>query len=359
MADETPASERTEKPSPKKLKDARDRGQVPRSRDLSVAAASLAVTMAFDYFGGALLEKLTGRLALGLATVGDRPLRTLTEIEMTSGLIADASGLAIVVAPLIGTAALVGVGTTLAQGGWVVSSTPIHVDWTRLNPVNGFRRLAPSQSGVDLVKTVVGAVALSTLSYGVARELILDSPRLIWLSPVDAATSGWQRVIALLWRAGFALLAIAAADYGVQRWRHWTNLKMTKQEVRDEAKGEGGSPEMKARIRRVQRDMNRRRMLKAVKTATVVITNPTHYAVALEYRRDVSPAPRVVAKGKDHVAAKIRAAARDAGVPIIENVSLAQALYKGAEVGDTIPAELFGAVAEVLAYLVRIKQLML
>ncbi len=156
-----------------------------------------------------------------------------------------------------------------------------------------------------------------------------------------------------------ALLMIAAADYGVQRWRHWTSLKMTKQEVRDEAKGEGGSPEMKARVKKVQRDMTRRRMLKAVKTATVVITNPTHYAVALEYNRTVSPAPRVVAKGKDLLAAKIRAAARDAGVPIIENVSLAQALYKGVEVGETIPADLFGAVAEVLAYLVRIKQLML
>lgn len=356
---ETSTSERTERPSPKKLREARERGQVPRSRDLSIAAASLAVTMAFDYWGSALLQKLSGRLALGLTTLGDHPLRTLTPVELTSHLIADASGVAIVVGPLIGAAAVIGVGTTIAQGGWVVSSTPIHVDWTRLNPANGFKRLAPSQSGVDLLKTLVGAVTLTALSYVVARELIDDSPRLIWLSPVDAAASGWQRVITLLWRAGLALLMLAGADYGVQRWRHWTSLKMTKQEVRDEARGEGGSPEMKARVRRVQRDMTRRRMLKAVKTSTVVITNPTHYAVALEYRREVSPAPRVVAKGKDHLAAKIRAAARDAGVPIVENVSLAQALYKGVDVGDSIPSDLFGAVAEVLAYLVRIKHLML
>lgn len=359
MADETPASERTEKPSPKKLRDARERGQVPRSRDLSVAAASLAVTMACDYYGSAVLEKLSGRLALGLSTFADRPLRTLTPVELTSGLIADAAGMALVVAPLIGAAAVVGVGTTIAQGGWVVSSTPIHLDWTKLNPANGLKKLKPSQSGVDLVKTVIGAVTLTTLSYVVARELVDDATRLIWLSPIEAAASGWRRVITLLWRAGFALLMIAAADYGVQRWRHWTSLKMTKQELRDEAKGEGGSPEMKARVKKVQRDMTRRRMMKAVKTATVVITNPTHYAVALEYNRTVSPAPRVVAKGKDLLAAKIRAAARDAGVPIIENVSLAQALYKGVEVGETIPADLFGAVAEVLAYLVRIKQLML
>lgn len=358
MAD-TPTSERTERPSAKRLREARERGQVPRSRDLSIAAASIAVTIAFDYYGETLLEKLSGRLASGLATLGDHPLRTITPVELTSRLIADAGGLAFVVGPLIGAAAVVGVGTTIAQGGWVVSSTPLHVDWTRLSPANGFKKLGASQSGVELVKMLIVAVALSALSYVVARELVDDSARLIWLSPVDAAASGWHRVVTLLWRAGFTMLLLAGADYGLQRWRHWTSLKMTKQEVRDEARGEGGSPEMKARVRRVQRDMTRRRMLAAVKTATVVVTNPTHYAVALEYRREVSPAPRVVAKGKDHLAAKIRAAARDAGVPIVENVPLAQSLYKGVEVGDTIPSELFSAVAEVLAYLVRIKQLML
>jgi flagellar biosynthetic protein FlhB len=134
---------------------------------------------------------------------------------------------------------------------------------------------------------------------------------------------------------------------------------MTKQEVRDEGKSSEGSPEIKHRIRKVQREMSRRRMLGAVKEATVVVTNPTHFAVALQYRRDSMAAPMVVAKGRDLVAQRIRTIARESGVPIIENVSLAQALYKGTEVGDAIPGALFGAVAEVLAYLVRIKQLML
>jgi flagellar biosynthesis protein FlhB len=356
---ETPQAERTEKPSAKKLRDARERGQVPRSRELSVAAASLAVTIAFDYFGPALLQRLSGRMAMGLATFADRPLRTLTPAELTSGMIADALGLALVVGPLAVVAAVVGVGATVAQSGWVVSATPLRLDWNRLNPATGLARLKPSQSGIDLIKMIAGVATLSVLAYGVARELVVDGPRLVWLSPGEAAASGWRRVIALLWRAGIALLALAAADFALQRWRHWSSLKMTKQEVRDEARGEGGNPEVKARVRRIQRDMSRRRMLAAVKTATVVITNPTHYAVALEYRREISPAPRVVAKGKDHLAAKIRAAARDAGVPIVENVSLAQGLYRGVDVGDTIPAALFGAVAEVLAYLVRIRQLAL
>jgi flagellar biosynthetic protein FlhB len=134
---------------------------------------------------------------------------------------------------------------------------------------------------------------------------------------------------------------------------------MTKQEMRDEARSSEGSPELKARVRRIQREMTRKRMLGAVKTATVVITNPTHYAVAIEYRRAEMAAPVVVAKGRDQLAQRIKALAREAGVPMVENVPLAQALYKGADVGDEIPGPLFGAVAEVLAYLIRIRQLQL
>jgi flagellar biosynthetic protein FlhB len=356
---EKPQDERTEKPSAKRLRDARERGQVPRSRDLSIAAASLGVTLALDYFGWKVLDRLTARLARGLATLGDQPLRTLTPGELVTGLAGDAAGLAVAIAPLTLTAAAVGVGTTIAQSGWVMSGQPIKVDWNRLNPANGLKRLKPSQSGADLLKAVVGTVVLSILAWNITEGLLRDAGRLVWLMPGDAARSGWTQVVALLWRAGIALVVLAAADVGLQRWRHWSSLKMSKKEVRDEAKSSEGSPEIKARVRRVQREMTRRRMLKAVKTATVVVTNPTHYAVALEYRREVASAPRVVAKGKDHLAARIRSTAREGGVPIVENVSLAQALYKGVEVGQTIPAELFGAVAEVLAYLVRIRQLML
>ena len=155
------------------------------------------------------------------------------------------------------------------------------------------------------------------------------------------------------------LLALGAADFLVQRWRTASGLKMSKQEVKDEARSAEGSPELKARVRQVQREMSKRRMLKAVQTATVVVTNPTHYAVALHYDRASMVAPMVVAKGMDHMAAHIKELARKHGVPTVENVPLAQALYKGTEVGETIPGPLFGAVAEVLAYLVKLKQLVL
>jgi flagellar biosynthetic protein FlhB len=179
------------------------------------------------------------------------------------------------------------------------------------------------------------------------------------MSPVGAAGAGWENVARLLWQTGFALLVLGVGDYMVQRWRLTTSIKMSVQEVRDEGRAQEGSPETKQRARRVQRDMSRRQMLRDTAHATVVITNPTHYAVALEYRREKNPAPVVIAKGRDLMAQRIRDIARKNAVPIIENPPLARALHAGTEVGDTIPSELFGAVAEVLGYLIRIKQLML
>jgi flagellar biosynthetic protein FlhB len=205
----------------------------------------------------------------------------------------------------------------------------------------------------------VSVTAIAVLAVRIVTDIVTDSPRLIAMSPASTAIAGWQHLLALLWRTGLALLALAGADYGLQFWRQRSSLKMSKKELRDESKSNEGSPEIKQRVRRVQRELTRRRMLSAVKNATVVITNPTHYAVALEYRRSTMSAPVVVAKGKDLMAQRIKKIARDRGVPIIENVSLAQALFKGAEIGDSIPAPLFGAVAEIHAYLVRIKQLML
>jgi flagellar biosynthesis protein FlhB len=156
-----------------------------------------------------------------------------------------------------------------------------------------------------------------------------------------------------------ALLVIGGADIGLQKWRHTESLKMTLQEVKDEQKALEGKPEVKAKIASIRRAMFRKRMMKAVPTATVVITNPTHFAIALEYNREKNPAPVVVAKGADLVAAKIREIARSHSVPIIENPALARALFAECELGDTIPGPLFNAVAEVLAYLIRIKQLVL
>jgi flagellar biosynthetic protein FlhB len=179
------------------------------------------------------------------------------------------------------------------------------------------------------------------------------------LTTAQAGTQFWNAASGLVTNAAFGLLLLAGADFFVQRHQLHQSLRMSRQEIRDEHRLSEGNPEIKARVRRIQREMVRRRMLSATRKATVVITKPTHYAVALEYRRESMSAPIVVAKGQGHMALRIKAIARDAGVPTVENVQLARALHASAEVGDAIPGPLFEAVAEVLAYLIRLKQLSL
>jgi flagellar biosynthetic protein FlhB len=193
----------------------------------------------------------------------------------------------------------------------------------------------------------------------VIQPLVVSSTHLAWISPMGAAVSGWERIEALLWQVAWGLAILAVGDYVLQKYRWFTSLKMSKQEIRKESKEAEGDPHVKGKLRSLQRAVVRQRMISDVRKATVVITNPTHYAIALQYRRGSMVAPIVLAKGVDHLAAVIRKKARDHSIPIVENKPLAQALYKTAEVGEMIPAPLFAAVAEVLAQLIRLKQLVL
>jgi flagellar biosynthetic protein FlhB len=353
------ASDRTEQPTRKRLEDARKRGQVVRSRDLAVAAASLATTFAVAQLGGRLVGGLEGELANGLTRMGEAARHDLTGAEV-AGLVASGAGLVVwLVGPVALVAMLAVTGLQAAQGGWTFAPGALQLNWSRLSPSQGLKRLGVSHSSMDTLKAIVGVAALSYACWGVLQAVTGDSVALTRLDPADAAAIGWGHVTSMLWRAAIALTLVALGDYGLQYYRFMTSVRMSRQEVRDEARQQDGSAEMKGRVRRVQREMARRRMLGDVAKATVVITNPTHYAVALEYRREGMAAPRVLAKGRDLIAQRIREAARKHEVPIVENRPLAQALYKSVEVGDTIPAHLFAAVAEVLAYLVRLKRLML
>lgn len=358
MADQQ-SGEKTEKPSAKRLREAREKGNVPRSADLVAALSLLAVTTVLARTGAASVTRLQQHLAEALRRLGERAHQVMTPELVALDVAQSGVLLALLVLPVMAVAAFTGVAGNLVQSGWVFAPDRLAPDWSRLSPAKGFARFAPSQGGINVLKASIAVSIVSTLMYSLATQALAETPRLAWMSPSMAAAEGGRWIWRLLIQGGMALLALAAADVGWQWWRHYQSLKMTKQDLRDEAKSSDGNPEVKARVRRIQRDMTRRRMLAAVKTATVVVTNPTHFAVALEYARGTMTAPRVVAKGQDLLAARIREIAREYGVPIIENKPLAQALFKGAEVGDAIPGDLFGAVAEVLAYLVRIRQLML
>jgi flagellar biosynthetic protein FlhB len=351
--------DRTEQPTGKKLQDARKRGQIARSRDLAVAAASIAGTIALGRLGGRLMTGLGDRLASDLAHLGDAPFRTVTTGELVSMVAAGGAAIALLVGPIAMATMLAGVAMQGIQGGWNFAPEALTVDFKRLNPVDGFKRFGPMQSGMDTLKTMFSVAMIAWIAWLGVDALMSEGLSLAWMSPVDAARAGWAHAESLMWKVAWGLAFLAIGDYGLQRYRLMQSLKMTKQEVKDEAKQREGSPEVKGRIRRIQRDMARRRMLENVPKATVVITNPTHFAVALEYRRGEMAAPKVLAKGADHIAMQIRERARKHGIPLVENKALAQALFKTAEVGETIPAPLFSAVAEVLAQLIRLKQLTL
>jgi flagellar biosynthetic protein FlhB len=251
------------------------------------------------------------------------------------------------------------VGLQTAQGGLVIAFEALTLDLSRLSPAQGIKRLGFSQGGIEFLKAMVSATVISIIAWQAGRAVLENSLGFARVGPVYAAQIGWNDVLTLMRNVAIALVVLACADYWVQRWRFMKSQRMTLQEVKDDHKAGEGSPETKSRVRRIQNETARRRMMAAVPHATVVITNPTHYAVALEYTRGRLPAPRVVAKGRGFVALRIREIAREQGVPIVENPPLARALYEGAEVGDMIPGALFEAVAEVLAYLIRLKQLVL
>jgi flagellar biosynthetic protein FlhB len=353
------SQDKTERPTSKRLSDAREKGQVARSRDLALAAASVAATIALARLGGRLVTGLTQQLARDLGHLGDAPLKTLTAGDINSTVIHGAGLLGWLVGPIALITMVIGVGMHGFQGGWSFAPGALQLNWSRLNPANGMKRFGLMQTGAETLKTIIAVTVLAYLSWRIVDAVMADAVRMAWQSPLGAAIIAWNHADSLLWRVAWGLGILAIGDYGLQKYRLMSQLKMTKQEVKDEAKMMQGSPEIKQRVRRAQVEMARRRMMHDIARATVVITNPTHFAVALEYRREQMTAPIVLAKGADHIALRIRAKARSHGVPIIENKPLAQTLYRTAEVGETIPAPLFGAVAEVLAYLVRIKQLML
>jgi flagellar biosynthetic protein FlhB len=353
------SEERTEKPTGKKLRDARKKGQVARSKEVHDAFQLAAALLALTWFGRVMVEGLSRHLVTGLEGMGRMARRTVTAGDFTGFAMEMGLMLVVLVGPIAAAAMIGGVGSVAAQGGWNLSWEPLQFKFNKLSPLSGIKRLAPSKAGLDLVRTLLIFIALAWVAYDLVQEMLQQSLTLGRVTADQAGALAWQSVAAFLRRALIVFVVVAGADFFLQKWRYTQGLRMTKQEIKDESKMLEGNPEIKGRVRKMQREIARRRMLADVPKATVVITNPTHIAVALEYQRERMAAPKVLAIGGDLMAERIKKVAREHGVPIVENVALARALYANAEVGDSIPGDLFEAVAEVLAYLIKLKQLVL
>jgi flagellar biosynthetic protein FlhB len=353
------AAEKTEKPTSKRIKDARKKGQVARSRELGQALSLGGIVLACAWFGGGLVYRMQALMAEGITRAGHRALQPLVPEEIGTLVTSSAMALGAIVAPLALTAAVVTIAAHVAQSGVVIAGEALKFNWSRLSPANGMKRLGPSIGGTELLRMALAVGVLGALVWFALDAHLTTAPALARLTPADAAAVSWLDARRLLTNTAIAMVALGGVDYAVQRGRLMSQLKMTKQEIKDEHRLMEGDPQVKSRVRRVQREMMRARMLAATKTATLVVTNPTHYAVALEYRRASMAAPVVVAKGRGVLAQRIKQIARESGVPMVENVPLARALYGSVDVGQTIPGALFEAVAEVLAYLIRIRRLVL
>ena len=351
-------SERTEKPTGRRLRDARKKGQIARTRDLTQAVTLAAFVATVGWTGTDGLAYLGTAMEDGIQRsvdgTGELAIGTIIGLLIASG-----QTVALVVGPIALGVAVMVVASQSVQGGWVFSIEALGIKWSKLSPLNGLKRFGVSRGGVDLVKMLVVVTAVTWVSWNAIWNLLNDSARLARLRPLDALAVGWGGAEQLIWQVVIVLLLVSLADYGVQRRRMMESLRMTKREVQDDTRLAEGNPETKSRVRRLQREMSHNRMLADVSRATVVITNPTEYAVALEYDRVELPAPRVLAKGRNLVARRIREIAREHSIPIVENRALAQTLFRGTEVGDFIPQALFDAVAEIIVYLVRLKQVVL
>jgi len=344
--------EKTEAPSPQRLEKAREDGQVVQSRELS--------TFVILMVGGSALWMMASGLGQTLSHI------VQSALQFNPGIARDSSHVmaqlsdqffeaALALAPFLGLMVLATLAAPLVLSGWLFSTKALAPKFDRMNPLSGIKRMFSSQGLIELVKSLAKVGLLG----GVAAWLIWSNLDAIFSLSLESPSLAIRHMGDLLGKvfllASGAMILIVVIDLPYQLWSHHNKLKMTKEELRQEAKESEGDPHLKAHIRAQQREVARRRMMSEIPTADVVITNPTHFAVALKYSEGKMRAPRVVAKGADEVAARIRELAAEHNVPLLEAPPLARALFRHTELGDEIPATLYAAVAEVLAYVFQLR----
>jgi flagellar biosynthetic protein FlhB len=351
MADEPSQDERTEQATPRKREDARKKGQVARSQELNSVFIILTGILALVIFYNHILHGFTDSFYFNLQKIG-------TDVTVTNFyqlFIENGKSVISIMAPILLLLGIVGVLVNIAQVGFMISAESISPKLDKLDIIKGLKRLFSMQTLVNLIRDTIKIIVIAYVAYLTFKG---EMPNYIPLADqgVGQIMIFMCKVsLKIVIRATLVLLILSILDYAYQKFEHEKQLRMTKQEIKDEMKQHEGDPLIKVRIRRIQRELAHSRMLQEVEKADVVVTNPTHIAVALKYDSETMPAPMVVAKGQRLIAEKIKEIAKAAGVPIVENKPLARALFKSVEIGMEIPAKLFKAVAEVLAYVYKLK----
>ncbi len=347
--------EKTEPATPKRRDEMRKKGQIPRSRELVTAFVLLISFIAMKLLSGSIYRNLTAAIRLFLNFPKDIDTRfsmdNLTQIFLECLVI-----MAKILGPILLIIVVVVIIVNYLQVGSVFTAKPLMPSINKLNPIEGFKRLFSKNSFVEFLKSIL---KIGIIGY-VVFDFLMDNydivPELLNMNLESTIVFMGNTIISIGIRAAVVLLVLSVFDYGFQIWDYEKSIRMSKQEVKDEYKLIEGNPQIKSKIREKQRQLSLRRMMAEVPQADVIITNPTHFAVAVKYDANTSDAPLVVAKGKDLIAQKIKDTAKENRVPIVENKPLAQALYKSVDIGDKIPVDLYKAVAEVLAFVYNLKE---
>lgn len=344
--------EKTESATPRRLEKAREEGQIVRSRELNTFMLLAAGVASLWFTGEQVFQTLRGVLRSGLWF----DLRVGRDTAVMTSLAADSVWQALKgILPVFGTLVVVAIFSSVALGGFLFSTKALEPKFERLNLFKGVARMFSAQTAVELVKTLLKAAVIGLIGAAVIMHYMDEMMSLMHATPSEALTRGLQLVALCCALIVAALFLIVIIDAPWQLWSHYKKLRMSREDVKQEHKESEGDPHVKGRIRQQQRAMARRRMMSEVPGADVVVTNPTHYAVALKYQDGLGGAPRVVAKGSNLVAARIRQAAQEHKVPMLSAPPLARALHHNVELGQEIPADLYSAVAEVLAWVYQLR----
>jgi len=351
------SGEKTEKASAKKKRDARKRGEVHKSQD-AISALSMLVMFAtlnalWPKGWNALQLFMSQYLSDSYIATQASNINNQSMQEVYSSLLMSASNFLI---PVFGVAVLVGVIGNVIQTGPIFVPNRVTPKFSKINPINGFKRMFSIASVVELIKSFCKVILFGVLVYQTIAKQLTEYPGMMTWQVGDAINSIMEVSFKLGMKVGAAFLMLSLVDMFYQWWKFEKDLRMTKQEVKEEYKQLEGDPKIKSKIRQKQRSMSARRMMEQVSSANVVVTNPTHFAVALRYDEKVDKAPVIVAKGQDYLAQKIKEKAQEHDIVIVENKPVARALYSACEIGDQIPPQMYQAIADILVYVYRLKK---
>lgn len=354
FAKEGQGGEKTEDATSKKLEDVRKEGNVAKSREIVTAATLLSLYVCLRFLMGFVGNRLLATFQLFYSLISRYVKDGIDVVAMSSLMMQALFNLTVIIAPFLLIGLVVAFFSNSLQFKFQVTAKPLEPKFSKMNPINGFKRMFSLNTFVELIKSIVKIVCIMYIAYGVFETHARDLFLIYDMSVTQSIELMYEVILELLLKICMLFIAISAADFMYQRWKFKEDNKMTKQEVKDEYKNQEGDPKVKGQQRQRMQQASQRRMMAAVPEADVVITNPTHFAVALSYKSGETQAPVVVAKGADFVASRIKEIAKEHQVDIVENKSLARMLYYNVDLDAEIPPELYQAVAEVLAYVYQL-----